>query len=107
MILDLQNKAEFKEHVDSAAVALVDFWAQWCGPCRNMHKVLEEIDAEVGSKLKMCKVNIDECPDIATDYQIMSIPTFILFVKGQMIDRKVGGMDKHTLLEWIKGHTPL
>jgi thioredoxin 1 len=107
MILDLKNKTEFKEHVESSAIALVDFWAQWCGPCRNMHKVLEEIDVEYAHTLKMYKVNIDECPDVATDYQIMSIPTFILFVGGQMIDRKVGGMDKTTLVEWIKSHTKL
>ncbi len=107
MILDIKNKADLKKHVESSAIAVVDFWAEWCGPCRNMHRVLDEIDAEFGDNLKLYKVNIDECPDIATEHEIMSIPTFILFVGGRIMDRKVGGMDKNTLIDWIKSHTKL
>jgi thioredoxin 1 len=78
---------------------LVDFWAEWCGPCRLVGPVLEEIASEYGEKLQIVKVNIDENPGVARDYQIMSIPTMSVFSGGQVVKSIVGAKPKAALLK--------
>ena len=84
---------------------LVDFWAEWCGPCKMVAPVLEEIAGEHGEKLQIVKVNIDENPNVARDYQIMSIPTMAVFQGGQLVKSIVGAKPKAAILadlsEWI------
>ena len=78
---------------------LVDFWAEWCGPCKMVSPVLEEIAGEYPDKITIAKVNIDENPSIARDYQIMSIPTMSVFEKGQIVKSIVGARPKAAILK--------
>jgi len=94
--------ASFDQDVlKSDAPVLVDFWAEWCGPCRMIAPALEEIAKEMGGKLTVAKVNIDENPNTPTKYNVRGIPTLILFKNGQIADTKVGALPKSKLAEWI------
>ena len=90
------------EVVNSDTPVLIDFWAEWCGPCKEISSVLEEIADEMKNKLKIVKINIDENPNIPNQYGIQSIPTLIIFKKGEPIATKVGGAIKSELLTWIE-----
>jgi thioredoxin 1 len=82
---------------------LVDFWAEWCGPCKMVSPVLEEIAAENADKITVAKVNIDENPEIARRYQIMSIPTMSVFAAGEIVKSIVGAKPKAALLRDLEG----
>lgn len=83
----------------SEGVAMVDFWAPWCGPCRMIAPVIEELAEDFDGKAKICKVNTDEQQDIAIKYGIRSIPTILFFKNGEMIDQMVGAASKDTFAE--------
>lgn len=76
---------------------LVDFWATWCGPCRMLSPIVEEVSHEHEDKLTVGKVNVDDCPDLAQKFGVMSIPTLILFKDGQPVDKRIGYMPKNEL----------
>ena len=84
--------AEFDEAVKAAPVAMVDFWAEWCGPCKMLSPAIEELAAQYEGRALVAKVNVDEEPDLARRFGIMSIPTVIFLKNGQEVDRKVGLM---------------
>jgi thioredoxin 1 len=83
---------------------LVDFWAEWCGPCKMVSPVLDEIAGEYPDKITVAKVNIDENPSIARDYQIMSIPTMSVFQKGQVVKSIVGARPKAAILKELSDY---
>ena len=85
----------------SETPVVVDFWAEWCGPCRMIGPALEEISGTLGDKVKIVKLNVDENPQTAAKYGIMSIPTLMLFKNGEMASRQVGAAPKAKLQQWI------
>lgn len=99
-VTDATFDAEVKQ---SDIPVVVDFWAEWCGPCKAIGPSLEEISEEMGEKVKITKVNIDENPDIAAQFGVRSIPTLILFKDGQPASMQVGAKPKNALVDWING----
>ena len=97
------NEKNFEEEVlKSEKPVLIDFWASWCGPCRMMSPVIDEIAEEMKEKVKVCKINIDEEQNLAVKYDVMSIPTFIVIKDGREIGRSVGVQDKSEIINMIK-----
>ena len=101
-VINITN-ANFKEEVlDSDKKVLVDFWAPWCGPCRMVSPIVDEI-AEENSAIKVAKINIDEQPQLAAQYGVMSIPTLIVFENGDVADKAVGARNKSFILQMLEG----
>lgn len=92
------------EVIKSNELVLVDFWAEWCGPCRGLAPKLEEIAAEMGGKVRIVKVNIDENPQTPSKFGIRSIPTMILFKRGQNVEQLMGNLPKNNIVEMINRH---
>jgi thioredoxin 1 len=91
------------EVLKSTQPVVVDFWAEWCGPCRMIAPALEEISGTLGEKVKILKLNVDENPTTASKYGVMSIPTLMLFKNGELASRQVGAAPKQKLEQWITG----
>ena len=96
------SDADFEATVlKSAEPVVVDFWAEWCGPCRMIAPALEEIAGTLDGKVKIVKLNVDENPQTAAKYGIQSIPTLMIFKNGQMASRQIGAAPKQKLEQWI------
>ena len=101
---DIKNLSldNFDNEISSSNIpVLVDFWAEWCGPCKMLGPILEEISEDLKDKLQVVKVNLDENQDLAMKYSIRSIPTLLLFKGGELVDTKVGLLPKSDLVEWL------
>ena len=101
-MVDKVTDASFdKDVLKASGPVVVDFWAEWCGPCRMISPALEEISNSLNGKVKILKLNVDENPATAAKYGVMSIPTLMLFKGGQLASRQVGAAPKQKLEQWI------
>ena len=101
-IVNVTNSNFRKEILESDLPVLVDFWAPWCGPCRMVSPIVDEIANETPS-IKVCKINIDEQPALATQFGVMSIPTLMVFRGGEIADKAVGARNKAFILKMLEG----
>ena len=101
-VKSIKEKEFESEVINSDKPVLIDFWAQWCGPCKEIAPILEEIADEMQDIIKVVKINIDENPNIPNKYGIQSIPTMIIFKKGQPISTKIGVAIKSEVKTWIE-----
>mgnify|MGYP000822448629 CR=1 FL=1 len=93
--------SEFDAAVEAAPLAMVDFWADWCGPCKMLSPVVEAIAAQFDGKVLVGKVNVDEQPDLAAQFGVMSIPTLLVFEQGKLVRQAVGARPKAGVLELL------
>ena len=101
MTISVDKENFSTEVLQNDKLVLVDFWAEWCGPCKQIGPILEEISSDYEGKLSVVKVNIDENPITPTNYGVRGIPTLLLFKNAELVSTKVGAFPKLTLLEWI------
>lgn len=93
-----------KDVLESSVPVLVDFWAPWCGPCRQLSPIIDSIATEAAGKFDVVKCNIDENPEVPSKYGVRSIPTLMIFKDGKLVDTKIGSLPKSALHEWIKSN---
>ena len=91
--------AEYQDLVNQGGVTVIDFWAPWCGPCRMLAPVIEELAEDFDGKAKICKVNTDEVQDLAVEFGIRSIPTLLFFKNGELVEQMVGAQSKQALTD--------
>jgi thioredoxin 1 len=101
-VVELNDENFKSEIIDEKGLAIVDFWAEWCGPCRMMGPIFDQASEEAAGKAKFGKLNVDEARQTAGEYGVMSIPTLIIFKDGEKVEQLVGVQDKDTLLKKLE-----
>ena len=100
-IITVNNENFENEILQSRMPVLLDFWASWCGPCKMMSPVVDEIAESMNTSIKVGKINVDECPELASKYEVMSIPTFVVLKDGKETGRTVGVQSKEEIVKLI------
>jgi len=102
MVNEIKNSQQFEQEVlNSSNPVFVDFWAEWCGPCRTVSPVVEELSSEYGDKVNFVKINVDENGELAQKYNVFSIPTLAIFKNGEIVSQKVGAATKESFKTMI------
>ena len=104
MVLEINTESFNREVISESGVVIVDFFANWCGPCRKLAPILEEVETELGSKVKFAKINTDENIEMAKQYQVSGLPTLMVFKNGEAVERIVGLMPKSSIITNIEKH---
>ena len=103
MSIQLITDSNFDEEIKNSELpVLVDFWAEWCGPCKQIGPILEEINKDHNDRIKILKLNVDENPQTPQKFGVRGIPTLMLFKNGNLVDTKVGSLPKNMLLSWLE-----
>jgi thioredoxin 1 len=100
--MHVDEKTFQAEVINSSLPVLVDFWAEWCGPCKMLAPIIDEVAEEMKSQLKVVKVNVDNAQDLAMQYNVMSIPTLLIFKNGQIAGQMIGAIPKQQLINKLK-----
>ncbi len=100
----IATNTSFDGLLEDQKLVIVDFWATWCGPCRMLSPLLDEVEEEMSDKITVVKVNVDDADEIAMRYRIMNIPTLLFFKNGQLVDKTVGAMPKNVLVDKINAN---
>lgn len=100
------GESGFASAVDATVPVLVDLWAPWCGPCRMVAPILEELARHRAGRLKVVKVNVDDTPEVSAELGVQGIPTMLLFVDGREVARQVGALPAAALEQWLDSHVP-
>jgi len=104
MTHDINDDAFEQEIANSKIPVLVDFWAPWCGPCKQLAPTIDELSKDLGDKISVYKCNIDDNPEAPSKYAVRGIPTLMIFKNGKLVDSKVGSLPKSALYEWVKSN---
>ena len=103
-LLQVTDQNFSSEVLEAKEPVLVDFWAEWCGPCRAIAPIVEEIAKDYDGRLKVAKLNVDDNPQTAQNYRVMSIPTLLLFKEGKIVDQMIGAVPKERLTSFLDKH---
>lgn len=104
MVKKLTQQSFSEEVLQSKVPVLVDFYADWCGPCKMMAPILDAVADELGDKASICKVNVDECMDLAQTYRIMNIPAMFIFKNGEVVEKIIGASPKSNIVSQLEKH---